>query len=805
LRDGLDDQNAFHRLVAGIKGIPPGPTSSGDDLSQSRRTPIPPDTGPPHIEDSQGLLPAVAEPILKKMFAADYQRVVIKREFGRGLSGSRVFLVRPIRNDGRGELPAVIKMGPSGLIEKEWQAYQANIRNKLPNVAEIQDEPILSPDGTWSGLRYRFIGEEIESLYSYCRQAKVEDLRYVLARLFKKIEPNYWRAKKFEAEYPLQAGYDFLLPINLIIDPSKFPPAGTSVQSLGPDSSISQLPNRDDYVRLASFVVTEVDIQSQVVTLNLPASAGKLRRSCRLRLQPVGQKMMGQFEVGKALPIEIVGQVTATRHDLLEAKVKEVLGPDFDLATDTVILPNGTALRNPPRALSDILKESRDVYVASIHGDLNLENILVNRETRDISLIDFATARWDHVLHDLLRLETEVVTKLIPAALAEAGLPAETIHEFYQKLHQATFDPDRRSDSNLSNPVLEKPFTMLVTSREKAKGYFYDPDDPTEYYQGLVLYLLGALKFKNLDKMPEAPPPLPKQVAFWGAATLVDLLNPPSEPTEEPKTKRVEMTLEGEFEEFNETRRQDIVSVIAALLRTDTDRIRVLKVSPGSIRLVLEMPETAANRLYEMAGNRDFKLTSLGIVSIRVEDEPILNLTTKKIPSRSDTLKAASASTVGVTIGKVTGGIHGSIIAGRDVKNATITIGGQPTPAGQAPTVPELKRLLSEIQQDLAEISAQQDALKKVSPAAPFTTQGAVQSIKEAAATVKPELKPAAAKSMQQSLNEAATLLSNILEGATEREGEVANAVKPIADKLEPLVEKIGVAALWVAKLWLRE
>jgi hypothetical protein len=50
------------------------------------------------------------------------------------------------------------------------------------------------------------------------------------------------------------------------------------------------------------------------------------------------------------------------------------------------------------------------------------------------------------------------------------------------------------------------------------REYLVDPDDLNEYYQGLMLYLLGALKFKNLNDVPEQP--LPKQVAFW-AATLI--------------------------------------------------------------------------------------------------------------------------------------------------------------------------------------------------------------------------------------------------------------------------------------------
>jgi len=67
-------------------------------------------------------------------------------------------------------------------------------------------------------------------------------------------------------------------------------------------------------------------------------------------------------------------------------------------------------------------------------------------------------------------------------------------------------------------------------------------------------------------------------------------------------------------------------------------------------------------------------------------------------------------------------------------------------------------------------------------------------------------MKPEAAKSVQKGLTEATTLLSSILEGArtvVEKAGEVSNAVQPIVERLEPLVERVGVAALWVAKLWL--
>src|SRR5262245_48191943 len=165
------------------------------------------------------------------------------------------------------------------------------------------------------------------------------------------------------------------------------------------------------------------------------------------------------------------------------------------------------------------------------------------------------------------------------------------------------------------------------------------------------------------------------------------------------------------------------------------------------------------------------------------------------VPKGESLMKSDDESSLGVRIGNVHGGIHGSMIVGRDLSNATITIGGQPIPANQEPTVDELKQLLAEIQKELAEIVAQKDALKEVSSAAPFTTQGAEQSVKDAAEKIQPQMKPEAAKSVQKGLTDATSILSSILDGAktlAEKAGALASVVKPLADKLEPVVERIG-------------
>jgi hypothetical protein len=475
------------------------------------------------IENPKRLpLAAEVEGILRRTFAA-HQRVVIKAELGSGFSGSRVLLAHPIRD--APELPVVIKIAPVSLIEREYQAYQKHIRNKLSGAAEITNEPISLPGSDWAGLCYHLVGSgifEIESLNSFCRHASVKDIWHVLEkRLFRRIAP-LWQFSHTSPQFNLQASYDRLLPVNLLLGPTSLPP-GALYHLLSPDATPDHAFKQGDYVRLEGFVVTEIDPHDRSATLNLPTSSDGMPVSYRLRLQPVD--VPPPYQVNDVIDT-VEGVVTATRDDLLRAYARRALGLDYAevVTARTLTLPgdSDTVLPNPLAVLRDMLGESRHVRIACIHGDLNMENILVVPDTRDVSLIDFAMARQDHVLHDLLRLETGVVTWLLPEALAEAQLPPETIHRLYEQLHCATHPSGYVSVPERLHPALTKALVMLATIRNMARGCLFAADDWGEYYQGLTLYLLGALKFKNLDHMQQAP--LPKQVAFWGAASAQYLL-----------------------------------------------------------------------------------------------------------------------------------------------------------------------------------------------------------------------------------------------------------------------------------------
>ena len=164
--------------------------------------------------------------------------------------------------------------------------------------------------------------------------------------------------------------------------------------------------------------------------------------------------------------------------------------------------------------------------------------------------------------------------------------------------------------------------------------------------------------------------------------------------------------------------------------------------------------------------------------------------------------------------GKVSDITFGKKITARDIKgnynvigDGTVTIGGQLTPIDKEPTVDEFKQLLAEIQKELAEITAQKELLKEISLEAQFTAPGAEEGVKDVATKLEeiPEIKPEDAREMQEKLDGSTSLLTGILDKAetvVQKAGEVGNAVKPLAEKLGPLLEKISAAGIWVAKLW---
>lgn len=450
------------------------------------------------------------ENILESMFSG-YERLVVKEEFGEGLSGGRVFLVRPITQNGA-ELPAVIKLDRKYIIQKEWNTFLRFVHQKVPKVAQIDGPPVYSGNDRWGGIRYPLVGDGrfyTKSLGSFCQYASIDDVVYVLEQqLFPSIGV-LWQDNRVAHERFLGGTFDSVLPVNLVIT---YTSVADHALPLSPQTIHQQHYDLNTEVSLSDFVVTEVN-QTGELTIDLPNAGKDLPHIFRIRITNIPN--IKEYQEGQRLSRPVTGIIQGTRDNYLKTQISHIFNNALDLASDKLVFPGIGLLPNPLNILPHILTQTEDLRVGIIHGDLNLENILVeyDQRSRSIHLIDFANSRFDYILHDLFRLETNFWLHLVSKELTRYNRTLNDLLPLINDLHNS-----KRSNSI---PEMEKSFHIIMAIRRVAKHFLINPQSWKEYYQGLIVHLLGALKFKNLDTLPNAP--LPKQTAFVVSALIQQL------------------------------------------------------------------------------------------------------------------------------------------------------------------------------------------------------------------------------------------------------------------------------------------
>ena len=425
--------------------------------------------------------------------------------------------MRPIRSDNSAELPAVVKIDRAAVIKREWLAYHNCIERRLPGVAEIRGDPVFSADGEWGGLWYPMAGDgayNVQSFHEYYQNAAPDDVTYVLERQLSHSLGQLWKQTQPEWDFHIGTVYDSFLPMNLTID-CRAAKAATAVSPtpLNPQNANYNRLQSGDAVQLTGFRIARVFAEQSRLSLDMPSSHAAYRMA-------VYVDTVTGYEEGQILSDTLTGVVTKMRHELLREQAHKAMGRELDVTAVPLRTTNGQLLPNPLNSLPQILSQTFDTRLACLHGDLNLQNILVEPQSRTVRLIDFAKAGRNHVLRDLICLEMNIVVRLMPAAIAEAMLTPENVVGFYEKLHCAI----KRPNSDIAPPPgLEKPFAVLKTLREQASTYLFTSGKWDEYYYGLIIYFLGALKFGDLEMLPAAP--WPKQLAFYGAAAVQKILD----------------------------------------------------------------------------------------------------------------------------------------------------------------------------------------------------------------------------------------------------------------------------------------
>lgn len=416
------------------------------------------------VEPPPGLAIAADERALLQTLFRRYARLVIENEFRSGYSGARTLLALPIRADGRADAHTIVKLGERRAIELEHRNYETYVKDTLPPMtARIQDEPVfLSPatayaprgegrGGGGAALRYTFIAEPGQRPASLREALLKNPDPALLLKLFETFGPNWWLQRRAHT-FRLAQEYDRLLPAHVVLEPA----AGAPAASLGPATGPAALRVKvGDLVRVGRFPETELRQDGKSLSLMGQPQPGEPPLRVRwLSVRP---------------PDGAVARVVATRGTLLR---EAVAGLDL------------LGLPDPLPRLPAWLAETVAGSLSTIHGDLNLENVLVG-PGGFVWLIDFARTRDGHPLFDFAHLEAEVIAHILAPQIAAA--------QDYLELWS-------RVDSDQRSAISPQPLALLVALHQLAARCLANPAQPREYHLALCLACLGALKHSNLDR-----------------------------------------------------------------------------------------------------------------------------------------------------------------------------------------------------------------------------------------------------------------------------------------------------------------
>jgi len=411
------------------------------------------------------------ERLLLQTLFRRYARVVVESEFRSGYSGARTLLALPIRADGRADAHTIVKIGESRAIQREFENYETFVKDTLPPItARIQETPVTtsSPVGLPTGegrgggraaLRYTFIGEPGRPPLSLRESLIANPDPALLEKLFSTFGPNWWMQRRAHT-FRLAQEYDRMLPAHYVLEPAKEKGAKALDGKLAPSETRLEI---GDCATLRGFPTAELRADGQSLSFTGIAAPGQppLRLRWMSLAAPDHSASLREASLWDRTG-GATGRVVATRSTLLRDVVA-----DFDRH----------GLPDPLTRLPALLDETVIGTQSTIHGDLNLENILVG-PGGFVWLIDFAQTRDGHPLYDFAHLEAEIIAHVIASEMSPAG---------YVAMLGGT------------------PHALLSTLHKIAARCLLNPSQPREYHLALYVACLGALKFPNLEPSQKHP------------------------------------------------------------------------------------------------------------------------------------------------------------------------------------------------------------------------------------------------------------------------------------------------------------
>jgi hypothetical protein len=380
--------------------------------------------------------------LLKSLFGR-YSRLALEGEFLSGYSGARTFLARPLQADGRADAQTIVKISWKEDIEREAANYETFVKDSLPPMtARIQHAPVTLSGSRRAAVQYTFIAEPGRPPVSLRQALMANPDPEPLYRMFDTFGPGWWMQRR-AAAFRLSQEYDCLLPTHLALAPSSqtgYPIKAITESTPAYDTRL----NTGDLVTVGRFATMERRADGRSYTFTGVAQPGQ---------PPLRVRWLSELLTGRQAAL-----VTGTRQSMLAGWTE-----GFELFG----LPD--PLERLPGWLNEMVQGSQSI----IHGDLNLENVLVG-PGGFVWLIDFARTREGHPLFDFAHLEAEIIAHVIAPVVRSPGEYVESLAAGH--------------------------LPLLGAVEQIAGQCLFNPSQPREYRLALAVACLGAIKYPNLGK-----------------------------------------------------------------------------------------------------------------------------------------------------------------------------------------------------------------------------------------------------------------------------------------------------------------
>ncbi len=495
----------------------------------------------------------------------------------------------------------VIKLAHPSLIEREYVNYRTHVIEHLGNTSRVQGEPIKSTSREWALLKSTFARlRQSQTLLAYVEKKGSVDIAKILNNIFREYGEPWWGNAQ-NTRITCGVYYDRLLPVHLEL--VAFPPDGSDPaakdlkagevaqdQIADLEKDVIEHGHRPN-IQLIDFRVEKV--KDEVLTLYAKRPMDVESPPIRVKLKSINA---ADFSPGDT--ITTYASNLKTRREILNEYARKIIS-GFSADHDKFVVDN-MEYPNPIPYLQKLLEATYDTKISTIHGDLNLSNILVEMDSNNEHyqqhwLIDFSETGEGPVLLDLQWLEVQVITWLLAPEIDRAGHKVNILKDIFESLHGF-----RELQPHLK-ATLQTPYTILLEIRRLVKDYYLSRNDWNEYYRGLVIGLTGALRFDQLEDQA-------RQIAFLSAATIIHwtevlpshLEGLPAAPTNIPTQS------EPPFVEMNSLPKQ-IACGDAFLLRGGAQPATVIQIKANRITMASaqadEIGQWQSEMEFDKAGN----------------------------------------------------------------------------------------------------------------------------------------------------------------------------------------------------------